>query len=175
MNCAACIGFPNAARHQRLDVRSLDLHVDSGPVADGFERFREGGNVRPVGEREPPDLRCGELGDGLMRGALRMPCVDDGIVVNDHNAVSSRMDVELYPVGAKLDRALKRGDRVLRMCLVGPPVGDAFGRFVWATCGQAFLRVVALSSMSAKLMGAIVQGQSALTAGGPERLPVEAP
>jgi hypothetical protein len=175
MNSAECSGLPNAARHQRLDARSLDLHVDSGPVADGFERFRKGGNARPVGEREPPELRCRELGDGLMRRALRMPCVDDRVVMNDHNAVSSRVHVELYTVGSELDGALKRGDRVLRMRLVGPPMGDAFGRFMWATCGQAFLPVVALSSMSAKLMGAMVQGQSALTAGGPERLPVEAP
>ena len=175
MNRAACLRFANAARHQRLDVRSLDLHVDSGPVADGFERFRKGGNARPVGERDPPELRCGELGDGLMRRALGMPGVDDRIVMNHHNAVSGRVHVELYAVGSELDGALKRGYRILRMRLVGPPMGDAFGRFVWATCGQAFLPVVALSSMSAKLMGAMVRGQSALTAGGPERLPVEAP
>jgi hypothetical protein len=95
--------------------------------------------------------------------------------MNDDNAVSSRVYVELYAIGPELDRALKRGDRVLGMRLMRPPVGDAFERIEWATSGQAFLPVVTLSSMSAKLTSAILQGQSALTAGGPERLPVEAP
>jgi hypothetical protein len=104
-----------------------------------------------------------------------MPGVDHRIVMNDDNAVSSRVHVELYAVGPELYGALKRGDGVLRMRLVRPPMGDPFGRFTWVTCGQAFLPVVALSSMSAKLMSAMVRGQSALTAGGLERLPVEAP
>jgi hypothetical protein len=61
------------------------------------------------------------------------------------------MDVELDSVGPKLDRALERGERVLGMGLVCPPVSDPLGRVVASTCGQAHLRVVALLSMSAKL------------------------
>jgi len=49
--------------------------------------------------------------------------------VNDHNPVASRVHVELYPIGSELDGMLKRGDRVLGMGLVGPPVGDPLGRF----------------------------------------------
>ena len=119
--------------------------------ANRGERFRKRRNARPVGERELLELRCRELGDGPMRGPLRMPGVDDRIVVNDHNPVAGRVHVELYAVGAELDGALKCGDRVLGMSLVRPSVGDPLGRIAAWTCGQAFLPVVALCSMSAKL------------------------
>jgi hypothetical protein len=77
--------------------------------------------------------------------------MNDWIVVNDHNPVASRVHVELYPIGSELDGTLKRGDRVLGMDLVRPPVGDPLGRISAWTCGQLFLRVVAFCSMSAKL------------------------
>jgi hypothetical protein len=59
--------------------------------------------------------------------------------------------VQLYSIGPELDGALERGERVLGMRLVGPPVSNPLGRVVASTCGQAFLPVVALCSMSAKL------------------------
>jgi hypothetical protein len=80
-----------------------------------------------------------------------MPGVDDSIVVYDYYAIAGRVHVELDSVGTELDGAGKRGQRVLRMGLVGASVGDAFGGIAAATCGQAFLPVVALCSMSAKL------------------------
>jgi hypothetical protein len=104
-----------------------------------------------------------------------MPGVDDRIVVNYDCAIASRVHIELNAFCAELDRALKRRDRVLRMSLVRAPVGDAFGWLAAAGSGQAFLSVVALCSMSAKDMSVTGQGQSALTAGGLERLPDEAP
>jgi hypothetical protein len=82
---------------------------------------------------------------------LWVSCVNYGIVVNDDDAVQRRVHIELYPVRAQLDGALKCGKGVLGMCLVRPPVSDPLGRVVASTCRQAFLRVVALCSMNAKL------------------------
>jgi hypothetical protein len=80
-----------------------------------------------------------------------VPGVNDGIVVNDDNPVPGRVHVQLDSIGSKLDRALESRERVLGMRLVRPPVGDPLGGAVAWTCGQVFLRVVALWSMSAKL------------------------
>jgi hypothetical protein len=59
--------------------------------------------------------------------------------------------VELDAIGSELDGALERRDRILGVGLVRPTVGDALGRIAALSCGQAFLSVVALYSMSAKL------------------------
>jgi hypothetical protein len=77
--------------------------------------------------------------------------VNDRIVVNYDNPVASRVHVQLYSIGAKRDCTLERSKRVLGMSLVRPPMSDTLGRVVASTCGQAFLPVVALCSMSAKL------------------------
>jgi len=77
--------------------------------------------------------------------------VNDGIVVNDDNPVQRCVHVQLYPIGPKLDGPLERGNGVLWVSLVRPPVRDPLGRAVASTCVQAFLPVVALCSMSAKL------------------------
>ena len=151
MDRAGRFGFADAARYQRLDIARLDLHVHYRPVADGVERLGQGRNARPVSKQELLELRSGELSDRLVRRPLRMPGMNDWIVVNDHNPVASRVHVELYPVGSELDGMLKSGDRVLGMGLVGPPVGDPLGQDAAWTRGQSFLRVVALCSMSAKL------------------------
>ena len=73
-----------------------------------------------------------------------MSRVDDWIVVNDHTPIACRVHVQLYPIGAKLDGTLERGDGVLGMSLVRPPVSDPLGRVAASTCGQAFLPVIAL-------------------------------
>ncbi len=122
-----------------------------------------------------PELLERQLGQGAVRRPLQMSGVDCRIVVNHYHAVPRRVYVELYSVRSKLDSALERGERVLGVRLVRPPVRDPFGRVTVSACGQTFLPIVALSSMSAKLMSAGARGQSALTAVGPERLPVEAP
>jgi len=77
--------------------------------------------------------------------------VNDGVVVNDDNTIPCRVYIQLYPICSQLDGTVERGERVLGMGLVSPPVSDQFGRVVAWTCGQAFLRVVVLCSMSAKL------------------------
>jgi hypothetical protein len=59
--------------------------------------------------------------------------------------------IQLYSIGPELDRALERGNGVLWMGLVRPPVRDPLGRVVASACAQAFLPVLALCSMSAKL------------------------
>ena len=80
-----------------------------------------------------------------------VPGVNDVIVVNDDNPVPRRVHVQLDSIGSKLDGALECGERVLGMGLVRAPVGDPLGRVAAWTCGQVFLGVVALWSMSAKL------------------------
>jgi hypothetical protein len=77
--------------------------------------------------------------------------VNDWIVVDDDDPVPCRVHVQLDPIGSELDGALECGERILGVGLVRPPVGDPLGRVVAWTCGQVFLRVVALCWMSAKL------------------------
>lgn len=103
-----------------------------------------------------------------------MPGVDYGVVVNDDNTVVGRVHVELDGIGSQLNGSLEGGERVLGMRLVRSPVGDSLRRIPVSTWGQAFLAVVALCWMR-EAMNTGGRGQSALTAGGAERLPVEAP
>ena len=79
-----------------------------------------------------------------------MSGLNDWVVVNHDNPIVRRVHVQLDTIGSKLDGAVERGERVLGMALVGSAVGDPLRRVAW-TCGQVFLRVVALWSMSAKL------------------------
>ena len=57
-----------------------------------------------------------------MRRPLRVPGVDNRIVVNHHDSVAGRVHIELDAVGPELDRPDKSGDRVLRVRLVRAPV-----------------------------------------------------
>ena len=148
---ANCLRFADATRDKQLAVPGLDLDVNSCPVAHDVERFGERRNARPVCKREFFELRCRQLGDRLPRGSLRVPGVHDGIVVNDYDPVQRRVYIELYPVCTQLDGTLERCEGVFGMRLVRPSVSDPLGRVVASTCGQAFLRVVPLCSMSAKL------------------------
>jgi hypothetical protein len=151
VDSAGCLRFADAARDQQLDIPGLDLDVNDCSVAHHIERFGERRNARPVCKWELFEVCCRQLGDGLSRGSLWVSCVNYGIVVNDDDAVQRRVHIELYPVRAQLDGALKCGKGVLGMCLVRAPVSDPLGRVVALTCRQAFLRVVALCSMNAKL------------------------
>jgi hypothetical protein len=45
-----------------------------------------------------------------LRGLLRVPGVNDGIVVNNDNPVPRRVHVQLYSIGSKLDGALECGE-----------------------------------------------------------------
>lgn len=72
-------------------------------------------------------------------------------MVNHDDPVPRRVHVQLDPIGSKLDGALECGERVLGVALVRPAVGDPLRRAEAWTCGQVFLQVVALWSMSAKL------------------------
>ena len=86
-----------------------------------------------------------------MRRPLRVPGVDNRIVVYHHDSVAGRVHIELDAVGPELDGSDKSGDRVLRVGLVRAPVGDSLRRIAASAYGQAFLSVVALCWMSAKL------------------------
>ena len=86
-----------------------------------------------------------------MRRPLRVSGVNDGIVVNHHDPVTSRVHIELDAIGSQLDRSDERGDGVLGVGLVSAPVRDSLGAIAASAYGQAFLSVVALCWMSAKL------------------------
>ena len=148
---AGSLRFADAARDEQLDVPCLDLDVHDCSIAHDIERFGERRNARPVCKRELFEVCCRQLGDRFSRGSLRVPCVHYRIVVHDDDAVQRCVHIELYPARAQLDGALECGKGVLWMGLVRAPVSDPLGRVVASTCRQAFLRVVALCSMNAKL------------------------
>jgi hypothetical protein len=102
---------------------------------------------------------------------------NDGVMVNHDNPIERRVHVQLNTIGSELDRAVECGERVLGMALVRPTVGDPLRRAEAWTRGQVFLLLVASSFVvdEREAMNASMRGQSALTAGGPERLPDEAP
>ncbi len=80
-----------------------------------------------------------------------VPGVDHWVVVHDDNSVDRSVHIELDSVGTELDGALEGGERVFGMRLVCPPVGYPLGRVPAPMLGQAFLAVVGLCWMSAKL------------------------
>jgi hypothetical protein len=133
VHSAARFGFANAASYQRLDVPRLDLHVDRRPFPYDLERFNKSWNARPVGQGELAELLFRQLCDCLLRGPLRMPGMDDRIVMNHDDPVASRVDIELDGVGSELDGALERSDRILRMRLVSPTMRDQLGRITAST------------------------------------------
>ena len=141
------IAFANHAHDERLDAGRLDLDVDGNISTDCIENCGERGDLDVLVQSELPELVVAELGDAMAREAVG---VDDRIVVDDDGAVAGCVDVELDCLGPQLDGAEKCRDRILWQELVRPPVGDLF-RQAWAWRGQAFPRVVALGTMSAKL------------------------
>ncbi|HMI55346.1 MAG TPA: hypothetical protein VK494_04080 [Gemmatimonadaceae bacterium] len=70
--------------------------------------------------------------------------------MHDNASVDRAVYVELDRVRAELDGAQERGNRVLRQRLMGAAVRDFFRR-PGAARGQAFLRMLTLPTMSAKL------------------------
>ncbi len=132
-------GLPYAPHDQRLDVGGLDFYVNPGLITDSIENGLKRGNLNAVRQRETTQIPGGEI--GYSRSRLS-PRVDDWIVVHDDDAVARGVHVQLDRVRSELDRAEKRGYRVLRERLMSPAVGDLFGRTAAARGGQEFLRVV---------------------------------
>ena len=144
---AGGVAFTDHAHDERLDAERLDLDVD-GDISPNC--IKNGGERRDLDiliQSELSELVISELGDAMTREAIR---VDDRIVVHDDGAIARCVDVELDCLGPQLDAAEEGRDRVLWQELVGPPVGDLLGQRS-AGRGQAFPRVVALGTMSAKL------------------------
>jgi hypothetical protein len=77
--------------------------------------------------------------------------VYDRIVMNDDHTVVGGVDIELDRVGAQLDRPQERRNGVFGQGLVRSPMGDSFRGASLRGRVQAFPRVVALGTMSAKL------------------------
>jgi len=71
--------------------------------------------------------------------------------MDDYRAIDRTVDVELDRVGPQLDCAQECGDRVLGERLVRTPVGNLLGQPSAVTRTQAFLEVITLGTMSAKL------------------------
>jgi len=144
---AVGVAFANHAHDERLDAQRLDLDVDGDTSTNCIENCGERGDLDVLIQPELPELVIGELGDAMPGEAVG---VDDRIVVHDDGSIPRCVDIELYCFGSQLDGAEERRDRILWQDLVGPPVGDLLGqRSAWR--GQAFPRVVALGTMSAKL------------------------
>jgi len=148
MNRAPGFVLANDSNHQRLDSGSLDLDVDHCIAADRVENGGQRRYLDTLLEPEFPDLVEGEVSDPAGGKVGR---VDNGIVMDDDDSVARRVHVELDGIGAELDRAGEGGNGVLGDRLVCPPVGDPFRRGAPGGCVQAFPRVVALGTMSAKL------------------------
>lgn len=89
--------------------------------------------------------------------------------MNDHYAVSGRVNVELYRFRTQLDGPGKGGYRVLGQGVVCPTVGDL--ERGTAVFDQAFLRRFGLGR--GERMTSPGSGQSALTLGFPARLPIQ--
>jgi hypothetical protein len=142
--------FANASRNKGLDVSGFYLDIDGDSTSHRCERIGKRRNPRTISEREPFQLGRREFNDWSVGGSLRMPGVRHRIMVNHDHAIARGVHVELNALGAELDGALERGDRILGMSLVCSAVGDPLRRLAALTCGQAFLSVIALCSMSAK-------------------------
>jgi hypothetical protein len=172
MNGTVRGGLANGAHHQRLDMNSLDLDVHEGALTDRVKHIVEGRNLDIMLEPKSRELRTGHFGNapkGMILGVNRR------IVVNEDLSVTGGVHIELDRVGTKLDSPHEGGDRILGQRLVRAAVGDALRNRAAANWrGQPFPCVVALGTMSAKLMNAVKRGQSALTATAAERLPDEA-
>ena len=71
--------------------------------------------------------------------------------MDNYRTVLCAVDVQLDRVSAQVDRAKERRNRVLGKRLVCSPVRDPLWRMLPARRRQAFLGVVTLGTMSAKL------------------------
>lgn len=134
--------------HQRLDGCRLDLDIDHGVTSDCIEDSGERRNLDPVIESEIGEVGSAQVGD---RTWWMIDCVNDRVVVDDYHSVAGGVDVQLDGLGANFYGAEKGRNRVLGQGLVGPAVGNLLGRGWAAGSVQAFPRVVALGTMSAKL------------------------
>ena len=136
------------AHDERLNAPRFDLDVNHRVGSDCVEDGGEGGNLNALVEPKIPELCVRQLGDGARR---QIGSIYSRIVVNDDSAVAGAVDVQLDRLSTELDSAQKRRDRVLGQGLMRSPVGDLFRRGAPPRCVQAFLRVVTLGTMSAKL------------------------
>jgi len=142
------IVLANDAHDERLNARRFDLDVNRRVGPDRIEDGGEGGNLNGLAESKIPELCVRQLSDGARR---QIGSIYNWIVVNDESTVAGPVDIQLDCLGTQLDGAQECRDRVLGQRLMGSPVRDFFGRRAPPRCVQAFLRVVALGTMSAKL------------------------
>ena len=140
--------FPNAPDNERLDALGLDLHVYHRSIANRLENCVEGRDLDSLGQWKALEIGRSELGNS--RGACARR-VYNRVVVDYDYSVLCAVHVQLDCVGSQVDRAKKGRNRILGKRLVCPPVRDPLRRLVPARRGQAFLGVVALDTMSAKL------------------------
>ena len=144
---AGGFAFANHPDDQRLDARRLDLDVDDGIGANGIEHRGERRDPDIVTEMEFPELSVRQPGDAM---PSQTAGIDDGIVVHDDGTVARGVNVEFDTFRSQLDRSQKCGDGILWQGLMRSTVGDLLWRSLSGRA-QAFSRVVALGTMSAKL------------------------
>ena len=142
------IVLANDAHDERLNARRFDLDVNHRVGPDCVEHGGEGRNLNALAESKISELCERQLGDGARR---QIGGIYNRIVVNDDSTVAGAMDIQLDRLRSQLNRAQECRDGVLGQGLMRSPVGDFFRRSAPTRCVQAFLRVVALGTMSAKL------------------------
>ena len=141
-------GFSDAPDNQGLDILRLDLHVYHCSIANRVENRVQSRDLDSLGQWKASEIGHRELGDS--RGA-RAGRVYYRVVVDDDRTVFCAVDVQLDRVGAQVDRPKEGRNRVLGKRLVCTPVRDPLRHTVLASRRQAFLGVVTLGTMSAKL------------------------
>lgn len=145
---AGRFAFANHPDDRRFDSRRLDLDVNDGIVSNRIEHGGECRDLDVVSEMEFLELCIRQRVDAMPGEAVG---VDDGIVVDDDGAVPCSVYIELDTFRSQLDRAPECGNGVLRQGLMRSAVGDLLWQRALTGSGQAFPRVVALGTMSAKL------------------------
>ena len=138
VNRAARRGFAYAPYDERLDVRRLDLDVSYRALADLFESFRQGRDRCSGNERVPPQLWCRCRRDAYPGASRHISRIEDGIVMNDYDAIGRSVNVQLDTVGPELESPPERRNRVFGQTVVGAPVRDR--NRCPAGSGQMFLK-----------------------------------
>lgn len=128
MHRAAGATSAEDARHRALDVRALDLDVDCGAIPDERQHIRE----RRYPVTAPREGNFPYLGERGQRDLETLPAVgsDVGVMVYHDDTVRGRVDIQLDPISAKLERQLERGEGVLAAEARGAAMSDQLGHRV---------------------------------------------
>src|SRR5688572_4840037 len=102
-------------RDSFLDSGYLHLHIRDRAPLQNFQRVSEGRDPRTTAQVERLHLAVGEIHDwSISQRSIAGDSRRAIVVMHNDYAVARPIDIELYRVRACLERAAKRGERVLR-------------------------------------------------------------